>query len=272
MGAGNSTLITEKVVTNVLSQVIAATLQSASNDVELGQVIIVDCDNFTKIIVKAHEKCRTEFKNTPELIPKICGIYDLSVIGCGITNLVWKQAIRVTTDDKFTSDANLKLANVVKVNLTTKLQEASGFLQFGNKVKADIDALSEAVAGIDARVYQTAFTNSTLKQSLKLNGGFVELIDLEQSVDIISKVVLENKTVVELSQQLAVDLQLEVVANSPKTLQILKWVGIAVGSVVVIVVVSFLLRFLIQRFGRRRQRLRAADIRPVTIELQAIQK
>lgn len=262
MGGGNSIEANQRAVTSTLAQIVVSSLQSASSEISLDQTIEVFCDNLRENLTRSYLACQKQFgeRDGSEII-KLCAALAPNSVACGGNDIVWNQAVVATINVDMKSKFEENIENNLKTNLTAKLLDNSGLLQFGNKTKIDIEALITAVSKIDTESIQEAFVNSNLKQKLLIQGGFVEVLNFDQSVNIISDIVLKTNNVTKLTQDVAQDIYIE--QKQSDLSRILIYTGIAVGSIVLLIIIGVVVRY----FKKRGKKSSSADDSDITIRI-----
>lgn len=249
MGGGNSVEDYKNIVLRSTVDIITQTTQSIGRNAMQNQKIYVNCKEFYETLGNQYVVCLKQYIDAgrpSEDAKNACK--ELLALVCGIDGVAMDQALYIRTDTDQISTIKTDVTQKLKNDLISTIESNTGFLQFGNKYKAQLDLLIDQTTRAWQQIDMNTLVKNLQNQELKLENGTVRLVTMRQASDQITRELQQNQSYMSVVNEVANLLQQEFKSST-------NWqtILIIVGSIVAGILIIALIIFFVRRARRGKQ-------------------
>jgi hypothetical protein len=248
MGGNHSAINRQTSITDVVTDILVNSMQSAVNVVEYKQGISLKCTELNKAIAEYAKECFERWVDlgSANVLLMCDGANDFK---CEINQVTMTQSVNVSIDNEQRNLVKINVKNAIKTKLENRLRQESGVLQFGNKTKLDIESLVTLTTKIFSDNIQEIYSSIKGKQTINAGGASVTFATMMQTNDSVFKFLEENRSYIDIANTVRSDISSDLSQQN----SVLSTIWTIVIAVITVVVSLVLLIVLIRVIMKKRR-------------------
>jgi predicted metal-binding transcription factor (methanogenesis marker protein 9) len=267
MGAAPSQISTQKSVTNAMSKIITTSLQSATNTTTFNQSLNIDCSEMVKINQQQIACVKDLAIGTNRSTSDIVGLCQI-VKGCGAEGITLNSVIKVNLTSAELIEVKTKVDNDLATKLTAELEQENGNTLFNADQISHVEALTTVTSDFFNENVQALLGSLVGSQTINLNGpGLTKFVTFDLTADMFSAQFLGAQQIQEALNTVSTDIDSNLSQKNEMS-NVMKWVLIIMGSLIGLVILFFVIRFLVNSRSSKTKNGKASKGKKITVNIQ----